>query len=127
MTLLVWTLLVPLLTAALGGIRASRKVEEIIIISGLSVTFGLCLATAWQFLTGPMPVAFNDALRVDGLSALVLVLCGFIGLLSAAYGEGYNRRKDARGLVTPRMRKEFAVLTPAYVFAMLLESFSNNL
>ncbi|HVH27809.1 MAG TPA: proton-conducting transporter membrane subunit [Vicinamibacterales bacterium] len=127
MTLLVWTLLAPLLTAALGGIRASRKVEEIVIISGLSVTFGLCVATAWQFLTGPMPTAFNDALRVDGLSALVLVLCGFIGLLSAAYGVGYTRRNDARGLVTPRMRQEFAVLTPAYVFAMLLVSVSNNL
>ena len=127
MTLLVWTLLAPLLTAALGAIRAPRKVEEIVIIGGLSVTFGLCLATAWQFLTGAMPSAFNDALRVDGLSALVLVLCGFVGLLSAAYGVGYIRRNDARGLVTPRMRQEFSVLTPAYVFAMLLVSVSNNL
>ena len=58
-----------------------------------------------------MPTAFNDALRVDGLSALVLMLCGFIGLLSAAYGVGYTRRNDARGLVTPRMRQEFSVLT----------------
>jgi hydrogenase-4 component F len=126
-TLLVWTLLVPLLTAALGSIRASRKVEEVTILSGLSVTFGLCLATARQFLDGHIPTAFNDALRVDGLSALVLVLCGFIGLLSAAYGVGYTRRNDARGLVTPRMRQEFSVLTPAYVFAMLLVSVSNNL
>ena len=127
MTLLVWTLVVPLVTAALGAIRAPRKVEEYVIVTGLSVTFALCLATASQFLTGDMPSAFNDALRVDGLSALVLVLCGFIGLLSALYGIGYVRRNDARGLVTPRMRQEFSVLTPAYVFAMLLVSVSNNL
>ena len=127
MTLLVWTLVVPLATAALGAIRAPRKVEEIVILAGLSVTFALCLATASQFLTGDVPSAFGGALRVDGLSALVLVLCGFIGLLSASYGIGYVRRNDARGLVTPRMRQEFSVLTPAYVFAMLLVSVSNNL
>jgi hydrogenase-4 component F len=127
MTVLVWTLLVPLLTAALGGIRASRKVAEIVIVGGLSLTFLLCLATASQFLAGDVPSAFNDALRVDGLSALVLVLCGFVGLLSAAYGIGYIRRNDARGLVTPGLRQEFSVLTPLYVFAMLLVSVSNNL
>lgn len=127
MTLLIWTLLVPLLTAALGAIRAPRKVEELVIVGGLSVTFLLCLATAGQFLSGVIPAAFNDTLRVDGLSALVLVLCGFVGLLSSTYGVGYMRRNDARGLVTPRMRQEFSVLTPAYVFAMLLVAVSNNL
>ena len=127
MTLLVWTLLAPLLTAALGAVRASRKVEEVVIVGGLSLTFVLCLATASQFLAGDVPSAFNDALRVDGLSALVLVLCGFVGLLSASYGIGYIRRNDARGLVTPGLRQEFSVLTPLYVFAMLLVSVSNNL
>ena len=34
---------------------------------------------------------------------------------------------SARGLVTPRMRREFYGLIPAYVFAMLLVSVSNNL
>jgi hydrogenase-4 component F len=64
---------------------------------------------------------------VDGLSALVLVLCAFVGLLSSIYGVGYLRRNDARGLVTMRMRREFYGLIPAYVFAMLLVSTSNNL
>jgi hydrogenase-4 component F len=72
-------------------------------------------------------VAFGASLRVDGLSALVLVLCGFVGLLSGAYGVGYLRRNEKRGLVTPRMRREFYGLIPAYVFAMLLVSVSNNL
>ena len=43
------------------------------------------------------------------------------------YGIGYLRRNEARGLVTPRMRREFYGLIPAYVFAMLLVSVSNNL
>ena len=41
-----------------------------------------------------------QALRVDGLSALVLVLCGFVGLVSGTYGVGYLRRNEARNLVT---------------------------
>jgi len=119
-------LLVPLVTAALGALSAPRQVKELIVLSGLSLTCGLCLATAAQFLSGAVPSAFDDALRVDGLSALVLVLSGFVGVLSAAYGVGYLRRNEARG-VTARMRQEFDVLIPAYVFAMLLVAVSNNL
>lgn len=127
MDLLVWTLGVPLVTAAIGGLGGPRKVQETVMVGGLLLTFGLCVATARQFLGGAIPAAFGDALRVDGLSALVLVLCGFVGLLSGTYGVGYLRRNEARRLVTPRMRREFYGLIPAYVFAMLLVSVSNNL
>ena len=96
-------------------------------VGGLLLTFVLCMATAGRFLGGGVPAAFGDALRVDGLSALVLVLCGFVGLLSGTYGVGYLRRNEARGLVAPRMRRKFYGLIPAYVFAMLLVSVSNNL
>src|SRR5258708_5440031 len=94
---------------------------------GLLLTFALCLATAGRFLRGEMPAAFGEALRVDGLSALVLVLCGFVGLLSAVYGVGCLRRNERRNLVTPRMRRKFYGLIPAYVFAMMLVAMSNNL
>jgi hydrogenase-4 component F len=124
---LVWTLVVPLITAAVGGVGGPRKLREAAIVGGLSITFGLCIETVRQFLRGAVPAAFGDVLRVDGLSALVLVLCGFVGLLSGTYGVGYLRRNEARGLVTNRMRREFYGLVPAYVFAMLLVSVSNNL
>jgi hydrogenase-4 component F len=125
--LLIWTLTVPLLTAAGGGLGGPRPFKERTMVGGLVLTFGLCLATAGQFLDGHVPAAFGDALRVDGLSALVLVLCGFVGLLSGCYGVGYLQRNERRGLVTPRMRREFYGLIPAYVFAMLLVAVSNNL
>jgi hydrogenase-4 component F len=124
---LVWTLVTPVVTAVIGGLPGPRKLKEAIMVSGLAVTFFLCLATARQFLQGSFPAAFADALRVDGLSALVLVLCGLVGLLAGTYGVGYLRRNEARGLVTPRLRREFYSLIPAYVFAMLLVSVSNNL
>ena len=127
MTLLVWTLIVPLATALVGGLGGPRAFKEVTMVGGLALTFGLCAATAGQCLHGAQPVAFGDALRVDGLSALVLVLCGFVGLLSAAYGVGYLRRNEARQLVTPPRRRKFYALMPAYVFAMLLVSAANNL
>jgi hydrogenase-4 component F len=125
--LVVWTLVAPLVTAAIGVVAGPRRFREAIMIGGLAVTFVLCLAVAGEFLGGATPAAFGDALRVDGLSALVLVLCGFVGVLSGVYGVGYLRRNEARGLITPRMRREFFGLMPAYVFAILLVSVSNNL
>ncbi|MBK5256188.1 MAG: hydrogenase 4 subunit F [Vicinamibacteria bacterium] len=127
MNLLLWTLGVPLVTAALGSLGGSRRIREITMVGGLLATFALCVATALDFLGGAVPSAFDEALRVDGLSALVLVLCGFVGLLSGAYGVGYLRRNEERKIVTPRMRREFYGLIPAYVFAMLLVAMSNNL
>ena len=125
--LLVWTLVVPSLTAAIGRSGSARAFQgshhgrrpgaDVRAVSGDGQP------VPWR----RNPGAFGDALRVDGLSALVLVLCGFVGLLSGVYGIGYLRRNEARGLVTPRMRREFYGLIPAYVFAMLLVSVSNNL
>jgi hydrogenase-4 component F len=125
--LLTATLAAPLVTAVAGGTVASRRLNEAIMAGGLLLTFVLCLATAARFLGGAMPAAYGDALRVDGLSALVLVLCGFVGALSGIYGIGYLRRNERRGLVTPRMRRKFYGLIPAYVFAMVLVAMSNNL
>ena len=127
MNLLVVTLAAPLVTAVAGVSVAARRVNDAVLAGGLLVTFGLCLATARRFLQGDVPVAFGEALRVDGLSALVLVLLGFVGLLSGIYGISYLQRNDRRNLVTPRMRRKFYGLMPAYVFAMVLVAMSNNL
>jgi hydrogenase-4 component F len=127
MSLLLLTLIVPLATAAAGALGGPRKIKEALLVSGLAVTFGLCLATAAAFLADGPIEQFEAALRVDGLSALLLVLNGFVGLLSGIYGVGYLRRNEERGLVTTRMRREFHGLIPAYLFALLLVCVSNNL
>jgi hydrogenase-4 component F len=127
MTLLLWTLLVPAMTGLLGVLRLPRWLKEANLVGGLAFTLVLAVATAGQFLGGSVPSAFGEALRVDGLSALVLVLSALVGLLSGAYSVGYLRRNEARGLVMPWRRREFDCLLPLYVSAMLLVSVSNNL
>jgi hydrogenase-4 component F len=125
--LIVLTLAVPLTTAAIGGLGGHRRHRDAVLLGGLGLTFALCLALAATFLGGTTPTAFGEVLRVDALSALVVVLCGFVSLLSGFYAIGYLRRNDARGLVTPRMRREFHGLIPAYVFALLFVAVCNNL
>jgi hydrogenase-4 component F len=149
-TLLLWTLLVPLVTAALGVLPGPRWVREARLVAGLGVTLVLSAATAGRLLAGTVPTAFDDALRVDGLSALVLVLSAFVGLMSGLYSVGYLRRNEERRqgpslrwdverrrvprpsneerrLVPAWRRREFDALVPLYVFAMLLVAVSNNL
>jgi hydrogenase-4 component F len=126
-TLLLWTLLAPLVTALLGVLPVRRWIKEANLVGGLAVTLVLSIGTVGDFLAGSTPSAFGEALRVDGLSALVLLLSALVGLLSGAYSVGYLRRNDARGLVSPWRRREFDALVPLYVFAMLLVAVSNNL
>ena len=64
---------------------------------------------------------------MDGLSALVLVLTAFVGLLSGLYSVGYLERNERSGFVSARQRTELLALVPAYLAAMLLVAVSNNL
>jgi hydrogenase-4 component F len=125
--LLLATLAAPLATAGIGAIPGPRRPKEAVLVGGLAATFALALATAGRFLAGATPAAFSGALRVDGLSALVLVLTAFVGLLSGFYSVGYLERNERKGFVSAKQRTELLALVPAYVAAMLLVSVSNNL
>ena len=74
MNLLLATLAAPLATAGIGAIPGPRRPKEAVFLGGLAATLALALATARRYLAGETPSAFGEALRVDGLSALVLVL-----------------------------------------------------
>jgi hydrogenase-4 component F len=121
------TLGVPLATAAIGALPGPRRPKEVVLVGGLTSTFVLALATAGRFLAGETPVAFGGALRVDGLSALVLVLTAFVGLLSGLYAVGYLERNERAGFVSAQKRTELLALVPAYLAALLLVAVSNNL
>jgi hydrogenase-4 component F len=125
--LLLATLAAPLATAGIGALPGPRRPKEAVFLGGLAATFVLALATAGRRLSGAEPAAFGGALRVDGLSALVLVLTAFVGLLSGLYSVGYLERNERSGFLSPRQRAELLSLVPAYVAAMLLVSVSNNL
>lgn len=121
------TLLLPLLTAGLGLLPGRRRPKEALFLAGMLATFGASLATAGRFLGGEVPQALGAALRVDGLSALVLVLTAFAGLLSSFYAVGYLERNERAGFISAGMRRKLLALMPAYVAVLLLVAVSNNL
>jgi hydrogenase-4 component F len=125
--LLLATLAAPLATAGVGAIPGPRRPKEAALVGGLAATFALAVATVGRFLAGETPAAFGGALRVDGLSALVLVLTAFVGLLSGLYLVGYLERNERARFVSAGKRTELLALVPAYVAAMLLVAASNNL
>jgi hydrogenase-4 component F len=125
--LLLATLAAPLVTAVLGAVPGPRRPKEAVFLGGIAATFALAVATAGRYLAGEVPRAFGGALRVDGLSALVLVLTAFVGVLSGLYSVGYLERNERSGFVSPRQRTELLALVPAYLAAMLLVAVSNNL
>ena len=121
MNLLVWTLAVPLVTAAIGGLRRPAQVQG----SGhgraaCSLTFGLCSRRRGNSSTARFPRPSATRCGSTGCRRSCWCCAASSVCLSGAYGVGYLRRNEARGLVTPRMRREFYGLIPAYVFAMLL-------
>jgi hydrogenase-4 component F len=125
--ILLATLVAPLATAGLGAVPGPRRPKQAVLLGGLATTFALALATADRYLAGETPAAFGEALRVDGLSALVLVLTAFVGVLAGLYAVGYLERNERAGFVSARRRTELLALIPAYLAAMLLVAVSNNL
>jgi hydrogenase-4 component F len=125
--LLLATLAAPLATAAVGALPGPRRPKEAVFLAGLGTTFALAVAMAGRYLAGETPLAFGGALRVDGLSALVLVLTAFVGVLSGLYSVGYLERNERSGFVSAKQRRELLALVPAYLAAMLLVASSNNL
>ena len=79
---------------ALAVLPGPRWFREARLVAGLVVTFVLSVVTAGQFLAGSVPSAFDETLRVEGLSALVLVLSAFVGLMSGLYSVWYLRRNE---------------------------------
>jgi hydrogenase-4 component F len=126
-SLLLATLAAPFATAGVGALPGPRRTREAALVLGLAATFVLALATAGRFLSGETPAAFSGALRIDALSALVLVLTAFVGLLSGLYCVGYLERNERTGFVSAKQRTEMLALVPAYVGAMLVVAAANNL
>jgi hydrogenase-4 component F len=127
---LVLLLAVPLVAALLCLVTGSRAAWEglnllaFVIIAGLAAWLGL--AVAGQGERG-LVTAMGGFLRADALSAVVIALTAFVGLACAIYAIGYFRRDLQEGRITEAQLRRYYVLTPLFVFAMLLAPMADNL
>lgn len=75
---------------------------------------------------GPLTV-WNGFLYADALSALVVLLTALVALMCGVYAVGHLRQDEREGTVGfPKVRKYY-VLTPLFVFTMLLVALADNL
>jgi hydrogenase-4 component F len=88
--------LVPLAagTAAFPARRLGRAVAPALSLLGAGVVAVIALRMAWLVAGGAVLTAWGNELRVDGLSALVVLVIGVVGFLTSIYAVGYVRRPE---------------------------------
>lgn len=127
---LVLLLLVPLLAGLLCLVTRSRASWERLNLLAFAMVALLAarlgLEVVGQGGSGHV-TALGGFLRADALSALVIGLTAFVGLSCAIYAVGYFRRDLQEGRITEAQLRHYYVLTPLFVFAMLLAPLADNL
>ncbi len=125
--LLTALLLIPLLAGLLCWLVKPRWVLEMLNVATFSAALALGIALAARVLAGGPVTEWRAFLRADALSAFMVLLIGLVSLASSLYAIGYLRRDLAAKRLTENRVREFYVLTPLFVFAMLLVVLANNL
>lgn len=120
-------LIVPLLAGLLCLATGSRAAWERLNLAAFGIVAGLAFKVAAHVVAHGTVTEMGGFLRADALSALVLALTGFVALVCAIYAVGYLRREESEGRVTHRQLRRYHVLTPLFVFAMLLTPLADNL
>jgi hydrogenase-4 component F len=75
---------------------------------------------------GPV-TALGGLVRVDALSAFMIILIGLVALIATAYGVPYLRAELVHGHTTPAGARIYGVLVQAFVAAMLVAVLADNL
>ncbi|MGZ4763852.1 MAG: proton-conducting transporter transmembrane domain-containing protein [Ilumatobacteraceae bacterium] len=115
------------------------------VVAALIATFGWNLATAWFGPAATVAVAgigialavrvldrgpvsvFGGQLRVDALSALMVIFIGVVGSISAVYGIAYLRTELDNHSTTTRRAKLYGALMQLTIAAMLVVVVADNL
>jgi len=115
--------------------RLFRPFGPALNIFGAGVVTALAIPIAMQAAGGQVMVALGRELRVDGLSALLVLVISVISLAAAIYAVPYmrltpllERVRDAAGRdVTGRRLATFYALSQAFLFSMLWACVTNNI
>jgi hydrogenase-4 component F len=120
-------LLIPLAASLLCLVSGGRRLWEAANVGAAIVVAGLAVRLGFGVLQHGTVTAWDGLLYADALSALVILLVGFVFLASAIYAVGYFREDERQGRVTLRQLRYYHVLTPLFVAVMLLVPMADNL
>ena len=119
--------IIPAVVAALIAVAGWRTATIWLpTVSCLTVS-GIGIALAVRVLeTGPATTV-GGQLRVDALSALMVVLIGIVGAITSAYSVAYLRTELTAGSTTPQRARLFGALMQLTVAAMCVVVVADNL
>ncbi|MBI1745424.1 MAG: hydrogenase 4 subunit F [Acidobacteria bacterium] len=123
---------IPLMAAVLIALARHRVRMEIAHTVAALGTLGMGIVVAslvWRFDGSPSSpsgalVALGGLLRVDALSALMVIIIALLDAITALYALGYMRA-DADG-ADPRRLRQFFALFHLFIFTMLLAVTTDN-
>jgi hydrogenase-4 component F len=130
-------LVVPLAASLVAFFARKRSTLEWVNLVAFLVLLCLGAALSAQVLRFGSVSVWGGFFYADALSALVVLLTGFVALVCSVYAVGYFRDDEQNGvfetkdvprpaLAVPKLR-EYYSLTPLFVFSMLLVALANNL
>ncbi len=125
--ILLTILLVPLVAAVLAALTQRRGVMELANLAAFGIVFVLACKLAADVVAGGPVSVWGAFFYADSLSAIVVLLTGFVAFLCGIYAIGWFRRGESEEPLSLAKLREFYCLTPLFVFTMLLVALANNL
>jgi len=125
--LLLAILIVPLVAGAICALTHSTRALEwlnVLALAAVAVLGGFIIVGVLE--RGSIQ-ALNGFLYADALSALVIGTTAFVSLVCSVYAVGFFRVEREIGRITTTQKRRYYVLTPFFVFAMLMVTLANNL
>ncbi len=123
-------ILLPLIPAVVGALIAAigwRSVTAWLACAACVAVIGIGVAAGVRVLASGPVTAIGGQLRVDSLSAVMIILIGAVGAISTAYSVAYLRTELANGTTTDRRARLYGVLMQLTIAAMLVVVIADNL
>ena len=124
---LIFLLLLPLGAGLACLITRSRVWWESLNLVAFGGIMALAVKIALDVSRDRAISGLNGLLRADALSAFVVCLIAFVTVVCAIYGVGYFRREESDGKINSGQLRRYYVLTPLFVFTMLLVPLADSL
>jgi hydrogenase-4 component F len=124
--LVVVPLLAPLAAAATAAVLRWRRATGLATIGAAGIILAAGITAATRTVDGTA-VAIGDWLRIDALSAVILIVIGAVGVVATCAGLGHLDAELERAHVDGAGARLYSVLVPLFLAAMVLAVLANNL
>ena len=112
--------------AGLGSAAPWRRGIGWLCTVAVGIVFACGVGLAVRVVHGPAVTAFGGLLRVDALSAFMVIVIGVIGLLATWQSVRYLTAEIDAGRCSRRHASLYSVLVQGFITAMLLAVLANN-